>query len=72
MIPGKHRNFITYLPKRARAQSVAYAEAQFPDYGTVLRFPGSRKFSRKALRFQYLPCQESESSVWLMRRVAIS
>jgi hypothetical protein len=36
MIPGKHCDFITYLAKRARAQSGACAEVQFPDYGTEL------------------------------------
>jgi hypothetical protein len=31
IIPGKHFDFITYLAKRARAQSGACAEVQFPD-----------------------------------------
>jgi hypothetical protein len=31
--PGKHCYFSTYLAKRARAQSGAFAEVQFPDYG---------------------------------------
>jgi hypothetical protein len=72
MIPGKHCDFITYLAKGARAQSGAYAEVQFPDYGTELWSPGSRNGSRKALRFQQLSFQESESSVWRMRRGALS
>jgi hypothetical protein len=39
IFPGKHCNFSTYLAKRARAQSGARAEVQFPDYGTVLWSP---------------------------------
>jgi hypothetical protein len=31
MIPGKHCDFITNLAKRARAQSGACADVQFPD-----------------------------------------
>jgi hypothetical protein len=29
---GEHWVFSTYLAKRARAQSVAWAKVQFPDY----------------------------------------
>jgi hypothetical protein len=47
MVPGKHCDFCTYLAKRARTQSGACAEVQFLDYGTVLWFPDSRKFSGK-------------------------
>jgi hypothetical protein len=47
-IPGKNCDFSTYLTKRARAQSGACAEVQFPDYGTVLWSPGSRNGSWKA------------------------
>jgi hypothetical protein len=72
MVLRKHCDFSTYVAKRARAHSGAFAEVKFPDYGTVLWSPGSRNFSRKALRFQHLSCQESESSVWSMRRVAVS
>jgi hypothetical protein len=36
IFPGKHYDFSTYLTKRARAQSGACAELQFPDYGTDL------------------------------------
>jgi hypothetical protein len=36
LVPGKHCDFRTYLAKRARAQSGAWAEEHFPDYGTVL------------------------------------
>jgi hypothetical protein len=36
MFPGKHCDFSTYLAKRARAQSGAFAEVQIPFYGTVL------------------------------------
>jgi hypothetical protein len=61
-VTGKHCNFSKYLAKRAQAQSVACAEVQFPDYGTVLCSPNSRNCSRKALRFQHLFGQESESS----------
>jgi hypothetical protein len=32
IIPGKHSVFSTYLAKRARAQSAASTEMQFPDY----------------------------------------
>jgi hypothetical protein len=72
IVPGKHCDFSTYLSKRARGQSGACAEMQFPDYGTELWSPGSRIISKKELRFQHLSCQESESSVWNMRRVAVS
>jgi hypothetical protein len=47
--PEKHSDFSTYLAKRARAQSGACAEVQFPDYGTELCSPANRKFSKKAL-----------------------
>jgi hypothetical protein len=56
MIPRKHCDFSTYLTKRARAQSAACAEVQFPDYGTVLLSPGSKNRSRKKLPFQQLSC----------------
>jgi hypothetical protein len=46
--PGNHCDFITYLTKRARAQSGACAEVYFPDYGTLLWSHGSRYSSRKA------------------------
>jgi hypothetical protein len=72
MVPRKHCDFSTYITKRARDQSGACAELQFPDYGTVLWSPGNRNVSRKAQRFQHLSCQESESSVWRMRRGAVS
>jgi hypothetical protein len=72
IFPGKHCDFSTYLAKGARAQSGASAEGQFPDYGTVLWSSDSRKFSKTALRFQQLSCQESESSVRIMRRGAVS
>jgi hypothetical protein len=68
----KHCDFSNYLAKRARAQSVAWAEVQLLDYGTELWSPGSRNNSRRTLRFQHLSCQESESSVWRMRRCAVS
>jgi hypothetical protein len=72
IVPRKHCDFSTYLAKRTRVQSRACAEVQFPEYGTELWSPGSRICSRKALRFQHLSCQESESSVWSMRRGAFS
>jgi hypothetical protein len=34
LVPGNHCDFSTNLDKRARAQSGACAEVQFPDYGT--------------------------------------
>jgi hypothetical protein len=34
IFPGNHCDFSTYLAKRARAQSGACSEVQFPDYGT--------------------------------------
>jgi hypothetical protein len=43
IVPRKHCDFSTYLEKRWRAQSGACAEVQFPDYGTELWSPGSRK-----------------------------
>jgi hypothetical protein len=72
MFPRKHCDFITYLAKRARAHSGACAKVQFPEYLTVLWSLDSQNVSRKALRFQHLSCQESESSVWRMPRGAIS
>jgi hypothetical protein len=69
---GKHCDFSPYLAKVARAQSGACTEVQFPDYGTEMWSTGSINNSRKALRFQQLSFQESESSVWNMRRVAFS
>jgi hypothetical protein len=71
MIPGKHCDYITNLPKRARAQSGAWAEVQFPNYGTDVWAPGSRNDSKRALRFQHLSCLECQSSVWSMRRFAL-
>jgi hypothetical protein len=44
--PGKHCDISTYLAKREGAQSGAYAEEHFPDYGTVLWSLDSRKFPR--------------------------
>jgi hypothetical protein len=72
IFPGKHSDFSTYLAKRERAQSGACAEVHFPDYGTELWSPGSRNCSRRVLRFQNLSCQESESSLWSMRRGSVS
>jgi hypothetical protein len=69
---NKHCHFNKYLAKRARAQSGACAEVYFPDYGTVMWAPGSRNDSRKALRFQQLSYQECQSSLWRMRRGAVS
>jgi hypothetical protein len=72
MIPGQQYDFSTYLGKRARAQPGACAEVQFPNYGKKLWALGYRNYSRRALRFQHLSCQERESSVWSMRRGAVS
>jgi hypothetical protein len=72
IVPGRHCYFSKYLAKRARAQSGACAAVQFPDYRTELLSPVSRNCSRKALLFQHLTCQESGSSVWRMRRGAVS
>jgi hypothetical protein len=46
IIPANHGDFSTYLEKRARAQSGACADMQFPDYGTELWSPGSSNYSR--------------------------
>jgi hypothetical protein len=72
IFPGKHCDFSFYLAKRAGAQSGASAEEHFPVYGTVLWSRGIKKKFQDTLRFQHLSCQESESSVWRMRRGAIS
>jgi hypothetical protein len=48
---GKHCDFSTYLAKRARAQSGACVEVQFPDNGTELWSHGSRNISRKLCDF---------------------
>jgi hypothetical protein len=69
---GKHYDFSTYLTKRTRAQFGACAEVQIPDYGTELWSPGSRYISRKAQRLKHISGQVSESSVWSMRRGAVS
>jgi hypothetical protein len=42
IFPRKHCDFSTYLAKRARTQSGACAELQFPDDGTVLWSPDSK------------------------------
>jgi hypothetical protein len=68
----KNCDFSSYLPKGARAQSGACADVQSADYGTELWSPGSKNNSRKELRFQHLSYQESESSVWWIRRGAVS
>jgi hypothetical protein len=72
MVPGKNCDFSNNFAKGARAQSGACTEVQFPHYGTELWSPGSRNDFRKALIFQHLSVQESESSVWRMRRGAVS
>jgi hypothetical protein len=46
MFPGKHYDISNYLAQRARTQSGACTEMNFPDYGTVLLSPGSRICSR--------------------------
>jgi hypothetical protein len=69
---GKHCDFSTILNKRTRALFGACAEVNFPDYVTLLWSPSSTKCSRKALSFQHLSCQESKSSIWRMRRGAVS
>jgi hypothetical protein len=51
MVKGKQCDFSTYLAKRARAQSGACAEVQFPDYGTELWSPGIRIRSREHCDF---------------------
>jgi hypothetical protein len=62
-VPGKHCDFSTYLAKRARAQFGAFAEVQFPDYGTVLWSPGSRNGSRKHCDFStYIAKRASDQS----------
>jgi hypothetical protein len=61
IILGKHRDFNTNLAKRTRPQSGACAEVHFPDYGTELWSPGSRNFSRKALRFENLFCKRARA-----------
>jgi hypothetical protein len=72
MVPGKHCIFSTYLANRARAQSKAYAEVQFHDYGTVLWTPSSRNGSRKAGKHcdfsTYLINKERELSLALWQR----
>jgi hypothetical protein len=72
IFPGKHCDFSTYLAKKARDQSGACAEEQFPDYGTVLWSTCNRIDSKISLRFQQQSCQENWSSVWRMRIGAVS
>jgi hypothetical protein len=72
IIPEEHCDFSTNFSKRAKAQFGACTEVQFFDYGTVLWSSGSRNDFGKALRFQHLFYQKSESSVWRMRRGAVS
>jgi hypothetical protein len=69
---GKYNNFNIYLAKRTRPQFGACAEVHFPDYGTELWSPDSRIYSKKALRFQPLSYEDSESLFWRMRRNAVS
>jgi hypothetical protein len=47
----------------ATLQSFVCAEVEFPDYGRVLWAAGNGNYSRKTLRFQHLPYQESDSCV---------
>jgi hypothetical protein len=47
IVSEEHCEFSNYLAKRARSQSGACAEVQFPDYGTELWSTGSRNVSRK-------------------------
>jgi hypothetical protein len=54
IVPRKHCDFSTYLPKRERAPSGACADVKFPHYGTVLWSTDIRDDSREALQFQYL------------------
>jgi hypothetical protein len=61
MVLGKHCDFSTYLAKRAIAHSGACAEEQFPDYGTVLWYPGCRNGSRK-------PGKHCDFSTYLTKR----
>jgi hypothetical protein len=63
IILGKHRDINTYFAKRTRPQSGACGEVHFPHYGAELWSPESRNISRKALLFQHLSFQGSESSV---------
>jgi hypothetical protein len=72
MVPEEHCDFSIYLAKRARALSGACAEVQIPDSGTELWYRGNRNISKKELRFQHLPYQESESSFWRMCRGVVS
>jgi hypothetical protein len=75
IILGKHCDFSTYLTKRARVKSGACAEVQFPDYRILLLSPGTRNCSRKTGKhcdFSTYLTKESESSVWRMRRCAVS
>jgi hypothetical protein len=44
IVPGKHCDFRIYLAKRARTQSGACAEFEFPDYGTQFWSLGSRNY----------------------------
>jgi hypothetical protein len=61
MIPGNHCDFSIYLTKRARTQSGACAEVQFPDYGKVLWSPASSNIIGKHCDFiTYLAKRERE------------
>jgi hypothetical protein len=64
IVQGKHCDFSTYLAKRARAQSGACADVQFPEYRSVLWSPGSRNCSKKehAISANILP-RERELSL---------
>jgi hypothetical protein len=69
IFPGKHSDFSTYLAKRSRGQSGAFAEVQFPDYGSMLWSLGSRNFSRKAGKhFDFSPyltkCSRVQFVAW--------
>jgi hypothetical protein len=72
IVPRKHCDFSTYLAKRATAQSGAFSEVHFPDYGTELWSPGSRKKFQGSTVISAPILQKSEVSLWRMHRGAIS
>jgi hypothetical protein len=72
MIPGNHCYFITNLAKRARVQSGACAEVKFPDYGMRSGPLAVEMVPEKHCNFSNFLGKEGESSVWRMRRSAVS
>jgi hypothetical protein len=72
IVPVKHCDFSTYLAKGAKAQCGACADVNLLIMEKSCGPLTVEMVSGKHCGFQHLSCQESESSVWSMRRGALS